>query len=71
MNETPRIGELETKDGGLAASNATPSSLRLLLDECLYALNSLPNTKIPDGDGGTTYKLAAKIEMAFVAIDEV
>jgi hypothetical protein len=35
---------------------------RQLLDECLYAFNYIPNKRIDDGDGGTTYKLAAKIE---------
>jgi len=36
-----------------------------LLDECLYAFNCLPNKRINDGDGGSTYKIAAKIEQAF------
>jgi hypothetical protein len=35
---------------------------RKLLDECLFPLNQLPRQRIPDGDGGDTYKLASKIE---------
>ncbi|MCW7076415.1 MAG: hypothetical protein OCU18_03875 [Candidatus Syntrophoarchaeum sp.] len=38
---------------------------RQLLDECLYAFNQLPNKRIADGSGGTTYKIAAKIEQVF------
>jgi len=38
---------------------------RHLLDECLFALNTLPMQKTADGNGGNTYKLAAKIEQAF------
>jgi hypothetical protein len=38
---------------------------RCLLDECLFALNALPMHNIADGNGGNTYKLAAKIEQAF------
>jgi len=44
-------------------------SYRALLDECLFAFNSLPRQRIPDGDGGDTYKLAAKIEAAFKQAD--
>jgi len=40
-----------------------------LLDECLYAFNYLPNKRIDDGSGGTTYKIAAKIVQAFVNFD--
>jgi len=36
-----------------------------LLDECLFAFNDMPSHRIGDGDGGSTYKLASKIEEAF------
>lgn len=43
---------------------------RQLLDECLSAFNVLPNKKIDDGDGGTTYALASKIECVFAEHDK-
>lgn len=43
---------------------------RQLLDECLSAFNALPNKKIDDGNGSTTYALASKIEHAFAELDE-
>ncbi len=35
---------------------------RELLDVCLFAFNHLPNTPINDGDGTTTYDVAAEIK---------
>lgn len=48
---------------------AERNRFRLLLDECLFALNNLPRQRIADGDGGDTYKLASKIEAEFKATD--
>jgi len=45
------------------------NAYRRLLDDCLYALNALHDQRIQDGDGGTTYKLASKIEQAFKEFD--
>lgn len=53
---------------GTTMTNET-KTYRGLLDECLYALNILPRQRIADGDGGDTYKLAAKIEQAFKTFD--
>jgi len=36
-----------------------------LLDKCLFAFNYMPSHRIGDGNGGSTYKLASKIEEAF------
>jgi len=33
----------------------------VLLRECLFAFNSIPNKRIPDGKKGTTYQLAQKL----------
>jgi hypothetical protein len=41
------------------------NAYRRLLDECLFAFNSIPNQRVVDGDGGNTYKIAVKIEQAF------
>lgn len=43
---------------------------RKFLDECLFVLNQLPRQRIPDGDGGDTYKLASKIEAELKKQDE-
>ena len=42
---------------------------RALLDKCLFCLNRLPNQRIPDGDGGSTYKLASEIDAVFKKVD--
>ena len=42
---------------------------RQLLDECLFAFNFMPSHRIADGDGGSTYKIASKIESAFKSND--
>ena len=41
------------------------NTYRRLLDECLFAFNSIPMQRVADGDGGNTYKIAVKIEQAF------
>ena len=44
---------------------------RRLLDECLFALNTLHRQKFADGNGGDTYKLASRIEKAFRDMDSL
>jgi len=42
---------------------------RRLLDECLFCLNQLPNQRIDNSQGLSTYALAGKIETAFKKFD--
>jgi hypothetical protein len=68
-----RITQLETALNAINALNecmAMARKYRQLLDECLFALNALPMQRIPDGDGGDTYKLAEKIEALFKKTDQ-
>ncbi len=42
---------------------------RQLLDQCLYALNVVPNTPLSDGVNNSTYSLASEINTTFKKFD--
>lgn len=68
VNVEPFISGITTADKqqlqGLVKER---NEYRRLLDQCLYALNVIPNT--PVSDGVSTYALASKISATFRKFD--
>ena len=68
VNVEPFITGITTADKGqIQGLVKERNEYRRLLDQCLYALNVIPNT--PLSDGVTTYALASTISAAFRTFD--